>query len=73
MALKQLSPEPRARDEDRIDTEDEYARCAWARYFNTSEKRLKEAVAAVGHEAGRVRDHLAGKRVSPSSERPSGA
>jgi hypothetical protein len=61
--MKKHTPE-----HDHIDAEDEYARCAWARYFNTSEHRLKEAIAAVGNQAGRVRDHLAGKRVS---ERPS--
>lgn len=71
MAPKTHAP-PRAREEDRIDTTDDYARCAWARYFNTSEQRLKEAVSAVGAEAGRVRDHLAGKRV-PRGEHPSGA
>lgn len=60
-----------ARDHDRIDAEDDYARCAWARYFNTSEHRLKEAIAAVGNEAGRVRDHLAGKHAPHAAERPS--
>jgi hypothetical protein len=65
---------PRAREDDRIDTSDDYAVCAWARYFNTSEQRVKEAVRAVGSEAGRVRDHLL--RSGPSraaGERPSGS
>jgi hypothetical protein len=63
----------RAREDDRIDTSDDYALCAWARYFNTSEQRVKEAVQAVGAEAGRVRDHLLRSGPSRSvSDRPSG-
>jgi hypothetical protein len=46
----------------------DYAVCAWARHFNVSEKRVKEAVAAVGDDAERVRDHL---RRSLPSDRPS--
>jgi predicted nucleotidyltransferase len=53
---------------DRIDISHDYAVCAWARHFNVSEKRVKEAVAAVGDEADRVREHL---KRSASSERPS--
>ena len=53
-------------DNDRIHTDDEWEMCAWARYFNASEHRVKEAVAAVGDSAVKVRDHL---RVH--SERPS--
>ena len=55
------------RDTDRINVTHEYELCAWARYFNASEKRVKEAVAAVGDSALTVRDHL----KAPSSERPS--
>jgi hypothetical protein len=51
----------------RIDLQYEYAVCAWARHFNTSEQRVKEAVQAVGDRADRVRDHL-GKQEG--SERP---
>ena len=54
-------------EKDRIHIEDEWEVCAWARYFNASERRVKEAVAAVGDSAARVRDHL----KSSSSERPS--
>ena len=54
---------------ERIDISHDYAVCAWARHFNVSEMRVKEAVAAVGDEADRVRDHL---KRSHSSERPSG-
>lgn len=54
---------------DRIDVKQEYDLCVWARHFNTSEKRVKEAVAAVGDRADKVREHL-GTR-SRSSERPS--
>jgi hypothetical protein len=51
---------------ERIDTSYDYAVCAWARHFNVSQQRVKEAVAAVGDEADRVREHL-----TRSSERPS--
>lgn len=60
---------PKARDDDRIDVTHDYAVCAWARYFNTTERRVREAVQAVGDRAGRVREHL-GVRAQ---ERPSGA
>ena len=63
------------RDQDRINVEHEYELCAWARYFNASETHVKEAVAAVGDRAVRVKEHLAFARQSPSrdrSERPSG-
>ena len=53
---------------ERIDVSHDYAVCAWARHFNVSEKRVKEAVAAVGDDAERVRAHLKG---APASERPS--
>lgn len=53
-------------EHDRIHVEDEYEVCAWARYFNAPERRVKEAVAAVGNSAAKVRDHL-----SSNSERPS--
>ena len=52
--------------QERIDTSHDYAVCAWARHFNVSQQKVKEAVAAVGAEADRVREHLA-----RSSERPS--
>ncbi|HZY20252.1 MAG TPA: DUF3606 domain-containing protein [Ramlibacter sp.] len=58
---------------ERIDVTWEYALCAWARHFNTSEKHVKEAVAAVGDRADRVREHLASRRqpAGRSGERPS--
>ena len=55
-------------DGERIDIRHAYAVCAWARHFNTSEKRLKEAVQAVGDRAGTVREHLSGRT---DSDRPS--
>ncbi len=66
--------QPQARDHDRIDIHHEYELCAWARHFNASEQRIKEAVAAVGDRAGNVRDHLS-RRPAPrsGSERPSGS
>jgi hypothetical protein len=51
-------PAAPARKSERIDVSHDYAVCAWARHFNVSEKRVKEAVAAVGNEAERVREHL---------------
>jgi hypothetical protein len=61
-----------ARKVERIDVTYDYAVCAWARHFNTSEKRVKEAVAAVGDSADKVREHLNAERHSgDASERPS--
>ena len=54
---------------ERIDVSHDYAVCAWARHFNVSEKRVKEAVAAVGDDAERVRVHLKGARTD--TDRPS--
>jgi hypothetical protein len=58
----------RSLEGERIDVQYDYAVCAWARHFNTSEQQVKEAVQAVGDKAERVREHLMGKG---SSERPS--
>ena len=63
---------PRPSRKERIDLSHDYAVCAWARHFNVSEKRVKEAVAAVGDEADRVREHLH-RGAAAASERPSGA
>lgn len=60
------------RTADRIDVSWDYEVCAWARHFNASEKQVKEAVAAVGDRADKVRAHLAARRQQ-SSERPSGS
>jgi hypothetical protein len=59
----------RSASSERIDLSYDYAVCAWARHFNVSEKCVKEAVAAVGDQADRVREHL--QRPSSASERPS--
>jgi hypothetical protein len=56
----------RSGPKERIDVTYDYAVCAWARHFNVSEKRVKEAVAAVGNEAEKVRAHL-----KTAAERPS--
>ncbi len=66
--IQPQSPQRSARKE-RIDVTYDYAVCAWARHFNVSEKRVKEAVAAVGDEAEKVREHLG--RSTRASERPS--
>ena len=61
--------------EDRIDVRHEYELCAWARHFNASEQRVREAVATVGEGADKVREHLSQKGASPgvrhSGDRPS--
>lgn len=67
MIHPQNRPSRSARKE-RIDLSYDYAVCAWARHFNVTEKRVKEAVAAVGDDADRVREHL---KKSVPSERPS--
>lgn len=66
-----VHPQNRQRSDrsERIDISYDYAVCAWARHFNVSERRVKEAVAAVGDEAEKVRMHL--QRGSAPSERPS--
>ena len=67
--MQQIQSKPTAGRNDRIDISYDYAVCAWARHFNVSQKRVKEAVAAVGDEADRVREHL--QRGAARSERPS--
>lgn len=65
-----------SRRDDRIDISYDYEVCVWARHFNTTQQRIKEAVKAVGNRADRVRDHLAAtaaKAAGSSTERPSGS
>lgn len=63
-----------AKRADRIDVKHEYELCAWARHFNASEQRVREAVQAVGDRADRVREHLS-RREAPGArvqgDRPS--
>jgi hypothetical protein len=66
--MSSLQNQQRSSRKERIDVSYDYAVCAWARHFNVSEKKVKEAVAAVGDEADKVREHL---QRSRSSERPS--
>ena len=51
----------------RIDVKHEYELCAWARHFNASEQRVREAVQAVGDRADMVRQHLTRSDASPTS------
>lgn len=51
---------------ERVVVERDYDLSAWARHFNVSESRIKQAVAAVGNRAESVRDHL----ERGASERP---
>lgn len=64
-----------SRRDDRIDITWDYEVCAWARHFNTTQQRVKEAVQAVGNRAERVREHLAAtaSRRPDAAERPSAA
>jgi hypothetical protein len=61
---------------ERIDVSWDYEVCAWARHFNASQNQVKEAVAAVGDRADRVREHLDRQRQTSrresGAERPSG-
>ncbi|WP_299798450.1 DUF3606 domain-containing protein [Ramlibacter sp.] len=69
MTTTSTSPlQARAGKSERIDVTYDYAVCSWARHFNVSEKRVKEAVAAVGDQAEVVRAHL----KSTACEQPSG-
>ena len=72
--MHKTDPGAKAYSDERIDLEYDYAVCAWARHFNVSEQRVKEAVAAVGDRAQSVREHLHGNhtaRRSAGTERPS--
>lgn len=60
---------PSKLDGERIDVRHDYAVCAWARHFNTSEQQVKEAVQAVGDRADMVRDHLASRNSGHPSVR----
>ena len=51
----------------RIDVKHEYELCAWARHFNASEQRVREAVQAVGDRADKVREHLTRPGIAPGS------
>ena len=64
------SDKPDGRKVEHIDVSYDWELCVWARHFNTSEKAIKEAVAAVGNRADRVREHLSMKQRQ-ASERPS--
>ena len=56
---------------DHIDVTYDWELCVWARHFNTSQNSVKEAVAAVGSRADRVREHLAMKRERAGERRSS--
>lgn len=59
---------------ERIDIGHDYAVCAWARHFNVSQDSVKKAVAAVGENADKVREHLGAARAGKTAgqDRPSG-
>ncbi|RYZ02962.1 MAG: DUF3606 domain-containing protein [Comamonadaceae bacterium] len=68
ITMSALQNHQRSPRKERIDVSYDYAVCAWARHFNVSQASVKAAVAEVGPEAARVREHL--HRPS-SGERPS--
>jgi hypothetical protein len=57
------------RETDRIDVTHDYAMCAWARHFNVSEHDVRQAVAAVGDTAVRVKEHLSRGRAGSQAYR----
>ncbi|KQT12512.1 DUF3606 domain-containing protein [Ramlibacter sp. Leaf400] len=54
---------------DRINIEDPKDRAEWARKLDCSEAQLREAVKAVGDEAGAVEMHLHGVHSTTNSDR----
>jgi hypothetical protein len=54
---------------DRIDIDDPKDRAEWARKLDCSESQLREAVKAVGNEAGAVELHLHGVHSTTNSDR----
>ena len=54
---------------DTIDIEDPKDRAEWARKLDCSEAQLREAVKAVGNEAGAVEMHLHGVHSTTNSDR----
>jgi hypothetical protein len=47
-----------AADRQRIAIDQDYERRDWARSFDTTEDKLREAVQAVGNSADKVREYL---------------
>jgi len=48
-------------DRSRINVNEDYELRDWSKSMHTTPERLKEAVAAVGDRADKVREYLAGK------------
>ncbi|MEJ6022854.1 DUF3606 domain-containing protein [Ramlibacter sp. PS4R-6] len=48
-------------DRERINVNQDYELRDWAKSLNTTPERVKEAVAAVGDRAEKVREYLRGK------------
>ena len=59
----------RSADPDRIDIDDARSRAEWARKLDCSEAQLREAVKAVGNQAGAVEMHLHGVHSTTNSDR----
>lgn len=56
-------------DPDRIDIDDPSSSANWARKLDCSEAQLREAVKAVGSQAGDVEMHLHGVHSTTNSDR----
>lgn len=56
-------------EHDRIDIDDPKSRADWARKLDCSESQLREAVKAVGTQAGDVEMHLHGVHSTTNSDR----
>lgn len=56
-------------DHDRIDVNDPKSRAEWAHKLDCSESQLREAVKAVGSQAGDVEMHLHGVHSTTNSDR----
>ena len=54
---------------DHIDIDDPKSRAEWARKLDCSEAQLREAVKAVGNQAGDVEMHLHGVHSTTNSDR----
>jgi len=56
-------------EHDHIDVNDAKSRAEWARKLDCSESQLREAVKAVGNQAGDVEMHLHGVHSTTNSDR----
>jgi hypothetical protein len=60
---------PSDRSPDRIDVTQARDLDAWAKKFDATPEQIKEAVQAVGDQAGKVEMHLKGSRSTTNADR----